>query len=153
MTRLLDRSQKAIWPLPKNSRSTLLRPLLLESVSAPEPATVTGCFTTSDLSASSVSRLVLAQLSAAVTSISLAMPPVETATSPLARMAVKSSTLSTAFFAVAVHTPAAQETFSVGLDEIARSALADATASADNAIVSPAAAIVRPIIVASQEDH
>jgi hypothetical protein len=60
--------------------------------------------------------------------------------------------LSTAFFAVAVHTPAEQETLSVGLDEIARSALAEVEASHASAKSIPAAApIVRPAMVLSEE--
>jgi hypothetical protein len=68
------------------------------------------------------------------------MPPVLSVTSEPPSIAVKSPTFSTAFFAVAVHVPEEQDTFCVGFDEIARSALA-----ADDAhtIAATVAAIVR----------
>src|SRR3954469_15223084 len=57
-------------------------------------------------------------------SMSLAILPVFTATSPLASMDGRSATFSTAFGAVAVHTPASQLMFCVGLLEIVTSACA-----------------------------
>src|SRR4051812_39485048 len=56
--------------------------------------------------------------------MSFAVLPVFTSTSPLASMVCSSPTFSTAFLAVAVHTPASQLMFCVGLLEIERSACA-----------------------------
>jgi hypothetical protein len=86
------------------------------------------------ISAFNVSRLVLAQVKPSVISIVTAPLPVFTVTSPEPSIVASWIALKDASFAVAVHTPAEQEMFFVGLSEMFNDAEAgDARTAADAA--------------------
>src|ERR1043166_8129126 len=120
MSRGLVMSQKVTLPLFSNESTPSLPPSFVARLRPPGPATVISRLTMIERAESRVRRLVLIQLSGAVTSMTVAPAPVTTWTSEAASMLARSMAFNHAFRVVGAHTPAEQDMFLVGLEEIDR---------------------------------